>query len=185
MADPERPVSALPLLSAAERRQLLEEWNATARAYPAGRCIHELFEAQARQRPEAVAVEFEGERLSYGELERRANQLAHHLRGAGVGPETLVGLCVERSVEMVVGLLGILKAGGAYVPLDPEYPEQRLAFMLEDAQVPAGGGARTDARAAAGEARRGWSASMPTARCWTARPRRRLRAGRGRTMPPT
>jgi amino acid adenylation domain-containing protein len=134
VADPDRPVSALPLLTESERRQL-EEWNATARAYPAERCIHELFEEQARQRPAAVAVEFEGERLSYGALERRANQLAHHLRGLGVGPETLVGLCVERSVEMVVGLLGILKAGGAYVPLDPEYPEQRLAFMLQDAQV--------------------------------------------------
>jgi amino acid adenylation domain-containing protein len=123
------------ILGAAERRQVLEEWNATARAYPEGQCIHELFEAQARHRPEAVAVEFEGVRLSYGDLERRANHLAHHLRRRGVGPETLVGVCFERSIEMVVGLLGVLKAGGAYLPLDPEYPDQRLAFMIEGAQV--------------------------------------------------
>src|SRR5438093_7921747 len=100
------------------------------------RCIHELFEEQAARRPQAVAVTFEDRQLTYGELNSRANQLAHHLRALGVRPETLVGICVERSLEMVVGLLAILKAGGAYVPLDPEYPQERLAFMLAEAQVP-------------------------------------------------
>jgi non-ribosomal peptide synthetase component F len=94
-----------------------------------------LFAAQAARTPEAVAVVFENRQLSYGELERRSNQLAHHLRGLGVGLEIVVGLCVERSLEMVIGLLGILKAGGAYLPLDPNYPQERLAYMLADARV--------------------------------------------------
>jgi len=133
VAAPESPISELPLLSAAERHRLLVEWNATAAAYPREKCVHELFAAQAARTPEAVAVVFEDRQLSYGELDRRSNQLAHHLRGLGVGPETVVGLCVERSLEMVVGLLGILKAGGAYLPLDPRYPRERLAYMLADA----------------------------------------------------
>ncbi len=131
-ANPDQRLSTLPLLTEAERHELLVEWSETDANYPRDKCIHELFEAQVERTPEAVAVEFGGQRLTYGELNRRANQLAHHLRGLGVGPEVLVGLCVERSLEMVVGLLGILKAGGAYVPLDPAYPRQRLAFMLED-----------------------------------------------------
>ncbi|HEY9872305.1 MAG TPA: amino acid adenylation domain-containing protein, partial [Candidatus Obscuribacterales bacterium] len=98
--------------------------------------IHQLFEYQVEQTPDAVAVVFEGQHLTYRDLNSRANQLAHHLRGLGVGSEVLVGICVERSLEMVVGLLGILKAGSAYVPLDPAYSHERLAFMLEDAQVP-------------------------------------------------
>jgi len=112
------------------------EWNDTKVEFPHDRCIHELFEEQAARRPQAVAVTFEDRRLTYGELNRRANQLAHHLRALGVRPETLVGICVERSLEMVVGLLGILKAGGAYVPLDPEYPQERLAYMLADTAAP-------------------------------------------------
>ena len=96
----------------------------------------QLFEAQVARSPDAIAVVFEDDRLSYGELDARANQLAHHLRELGVGPEAVVGLCVERSLEMMIGLLGILKAGGAYLPLDPTYPQERLAFMLTDAGAP-------------------------------------------------
>src|SRR5437588_8807030 len=132
VAAPDVAIGRLELLSAAERRQLLEEWNATGRALPGGTIVDELA-AQAAARPDAVAAVFEDARLSYGELEARANQLAHHLRGLGVGAETVVGLCLERSLEMLVGLIGILKAGGAYLPLDPSYPAERLAFMLEDA----------------------------------------------------
>ena len=126
----------LDLLGEAERRQLVEEWNATSASYPQDCCLHELFGDQAARTPGAVAVVFEDRQLTYGELERRANQLAHHLRGLGVGPETIVGLCVERSVELVVGLLGVLKAGGAYLPLDPDYPPDRLSYMMADAQAP-------------------------------------------------
>jgi len=133
-ANPDRSISDLPLLTDAEQHQLLIEWNDTKADYP-DQCIHQLFEAQVERTPDAVAVVFGTERLTYHELNRRANQLAHYLRSLGVGPEVLVGICLERSLEMVVGLLGILKAGGAYVPLDPEYPKERLAFMLEDAQV--------------------------------------------------
>ena len=104
--------------------------------YDSEPCLHELFEAQAERTPDAIAVECEGKRLTYQELNRRANQLAHHLRALGVEPEVLVGLYVERSLEMLIALLGILKAGGAYVPLDVVYPQERLAFMLSDAQVP-------------------------------------------------
>jgi amino acid adenylation domain-containing protein/non-ribosomal peptide synthase protein (TIGR01720 family)/FkbM family methyltransferase len=131
---PTLPLSQLPLLSEAETRQLLYQWNDTETAIP-NACIHELFEQQVERTPEAIALVFEGEQLSYRELNRRANQLAHYLMAQGVGAETLVGLCVERSVEMVVGLLGVLKAGGAYVPLDVEYPAERLQYMLEDAAV--------------------------------------------------
>ena len=135
-ADPDQRLSALPILTEAERQQLLMEWNDTQADYPRGQCIHELFEAQVEHTPDAVAVVFEGKQLSYRELNRRANLLAHHLQKLGVGPEGRVGIMVERSLEMVVGLLGILKAGGAYVPLDPAYPHERLSFMLEDAQAP-------------------------------------------------
>jgi amino acid adenylation domain-containing protein len=112
------------------------EWNDTAAEYPKDKCLHELFAAQAARTPDAVAVVYEDRHLTYGELERRSNQLAHHLRGLGVGPEVIVALCIERSLEMVIGLLGILKAGGAYLPLDPSYPQERLAYMLTDARTP-------------------------------------------------
>jgi amino acid adenylation domain-containing protein len=135
-ADPQSRVSEVSLLSAAERGQLLSEWSDTRADYPIAATIQELFEAQARETPQSVALEFEGRRVSYKELNSRANQLAHYLRSRGVGPETMVGICAERSVEMVVGVLGILKAGGAYVPLDPEYPASRLSFMLEDTGTP-------------------------------------------------
>jgi amino acid adenylation domain-containing protein len=135
VTDPDQSISTLPLFREAERHQLLVEWNDTRADYPKDSCIHELFEAQVEKTPEAVAVEFEGQQLTYRELNDRANQLAHVLRGLGVGPEKLVGLCIDRALEMVIGLLGILKAGGAYVSLDPKYPRERLAFMLEDAQV--------------------------------------------------
>ena len=135
VAAPETPINVLPLLTSAESHQLLVEWNDTAAEYPEGRCIHQLFEAQAARTPEAVAVIFEDRQLSYAELNVRANQLAHYLRSKGVGPDVLVGICLERSLELVISLLGILKAGGAYVPLDPGYPQERLAFMIEDAQA--------------------------------------------------
>jgi natural product biosynthesis luciferase-like monooxygenase protein/amino acid adenylation domain-containing protein len=135
VVDPNRRLSELPLLAEAERHRLLVEWNDTAAEYPRDKCLHELFAEQAARTPEAVAVVYEDQQLSYGELDRRSNQLAHHLRGLEVGPETVVGLCVERSLEMVVGLLGILKAGGAYLPLDPSYPQERLAYMLTDAKA--------------------------------------------------
>src|SRR5262249_53445130 len=133
--NPDRRISDLQILTTAEKQQLLVDWNDTGRNYPNTQCIHELFEAQAANSPDAVAVVFEDQQLSYQELNTRANQLAHYLRNLGVGPLVLVGICVERSLEMVVGLLGILKAGGAYVPLDPDYPKERLAFMLEDTQT--------------------------------------------------
>jgi len=135
VADSSQRLSQVSLLTERERHQLLVEWNDTAMEYPREQCLHQLFEAQVEQTPDAVAVVFEDDHLTYRELNIRANQLAHYLRQLGVGPEVLVGICVERSLAMVVGLLGILKAGGAYVPLDPTYPPDRLAFMLEDAQV--------------------------------------------------
>ena len=131
VADPQGAIGKLEILGSAERRTLLEEWNATSRAVPAA-TLPGLFAAQAAKTPDAVAAVFEGESLSYRELDARANRLAHHLRAFGVGPEVVVGLCVERSLEMLVGLLAILKAGGAYLPLDPSYPDDRLAFMLAD-----------------------------------------------------
>ncbi|MCP4662642.1 MAG: amino acid adenylation domain-containing protein, partial [bacterium] len=132
----DRGISQLPLLSAAEQWQLVGEWNDTWRTDPQATAIQQLFEAQAGRTPEAIAVEFAGEQVSYAELDRRAQRLAHHLRGRDVGTDVLVGMFVERSVEMVVGILGVLKAGGAYLPLDPDHPQERLAFMLEDARVP-------------------------------------------------
>jgi amino acid adenylation domain-containing protein len=136
VADPQARLKDLPLLTEAERHQILVEWNDTEKAYPSDKCIHQLFEEQVEKTPEAVAVVFEDQQLSYGELNVKANQLAHHLRGLGVKPDTLVAICVERSLEMVIGLLGILKAGGAYVPLDPDYPAERLAYMLQDTAAP-------------------------------------------------
>lgn len=133
--DPKQCVSALSLLTATERNELLFDWNDTARFIP-WQCIHELFAEQAARTPKAVALEYEEQELSYAELNRRANQLAHYLRKQRVGPEVRVGICLDRSLEMVVGLLGILKAGGAYLPLDPAYPPERLAYVLQDAQVP-------------------------------------------------
>jgi nonribosomal peptide synthetase DhbF len=132
VAAPERAIGSLEILAPSERATILREWNATARAVPAT-TVPALFAAQARRTPDATALVFGDARLSYAELDRQANQLARHLRRLGVGPETVVGLCVERSAAMVVGLLGILKAGGAYLPLDPSYPAERLAFMLGDA----------------------------------------------------
>nr|QEO74667.1 condensation domain-containing protein [uncultured bacterium] len=131
---PDTSVASLPLLNAAEEHQLLREWSnqRDPDPCPQGSCLHELFEAQAARTPDAVAVASEDERLSYAELNERANLLAHHLRREGVGPETRVGVLVERSPQMVVSILAVLKAGGAYVPLDPAYPSERLRFMLED-----------------------------------------------------
>ncbi len=131
----EQPLSALPLLTPAEESQLRVEWNNTALAYPAESCLHQLFERQAVQTPHAIAVIFEEEQITYGDLNRRANQLAHHLKSFNLEPDTPVGIFVDRSVEMVVALLGVLKAGGAYLPLAPTYPRQRLALMIEDAQA--------------------------------------------------
>ncbi len=136
VADTDASLSRIPILLPEEERQLVVGWNQTDAPYPADRCVHELFEAQARETPLAVAVVYGDERLTYAALDDRADALARYLRGLGVGPEVLVGLCVERSVEMVVGVLGVLKAGGAYVPIDPGYPVERIAWMLEDSAVP-------------------------------------------------
>ena len=136
VADPAQRVSELELLTEAERHKLLVEWNATEAEYPADKTLVQLFEEQVERSPEAVAVTCKDTKLTYGELNRKANQLASYLRSLGVGPDVLVGLCMERSVDMVVGLLGVLKAGGAYVPLDPGFPIDRLQFMLEDSGVP-------------------------------------------------
>ncbi|RKH09839.1 amino acid adenylation domain-containing protein [Corallococcus sp. CA053C] len=136
VAEPGQTLSRLPLLTEGERHQLVVAWNQTRTALPREHGIAALFEAQVARTPDAVAVVFGDQRLTYRELDRRANQLGHHLKSRGVGPEVLVGLCVERSVELVVGLLGILKAGGAYLPLDPGYPQERLAFLLEDTGTP-------------------------------------------------
>jgi amino acid adenylation domain-containing protein len=134
-ATPERRVAEAPVLTPAERHQVLEEWNATWADYPRQACLHELIKAQAEQTPERVAVVYDGASLSYRQLNARANRLARYLQRQGVGPESLVGICMERGLDMVVGLLGIMKAGGTYLPLDPSYPPERLGFMLEDAQA--------------------------------------------------
>jgi aspartate racemase len=135
-ANPDQRLSELPLLTEAEQHKLLREWNDTSTEYPKDLCIHELFEKQAERTPDAIAVIFGDRQLTYRELNSRANQLGNYLRKQGVGAEVLVGICVERSMEMVIGILGILKAGGAYVPLDPAYPEERLNFMIEDTRTP-------------------------------------------------
>lgn len=133
VADASVPIGELPLLDAQERKLLVEDWSRGEERPLSGLCLHEMIRARAEERPEAIAVVYEDERLSYGGLMRRAEALAHRLRARGVGPDVLVGLCVERSMEMIVGLLGILEAGGAYVPLDPSYPDERLGFMIADA----------------------------------------------------
>jgi amino acid adenylation domain-containing protein len=133
--NPEQRLSTLPLLTEAERQRLLVEWNDTQTDFPKDSCLHQLFERQVRQRPNDIAVLFKDGQLTYSQLNQRANQLAHYLRELGVGPDVPVGICVERSVEMVLGILGILKAGGAYVPLDPTYPADRLSFMLKDTET--------------------------------------------------
>jgi non-ribosomal peptide synthetase component F len=131
-ADPNRSVWELPLLSEAERGQIVKEWNRTAQSYGSS-LIHELFECQANRRAEVVALIDEDRQLTYGELNRRANQLAFHLMGLGVGPEVCVGIYLKRSVELIIGVLGTLKAGGAYLPLGLESPPERLSRMLEEA----------------------------------------------------
>ena len=133
VADPNQPIGRIDILAHEERRQILFEWNATAREVPQA-TLPALFEAQVERSPEAIALVFEESTLSYAELNAQANRLAHLLIGRGVGPESLVALALPRSIEMVVTLLGILKAGAAYLPLDPDYPAERLAYMLRDAQ---------------------------------------------------
>jgi amino acid adenylation domain-containing protein len=136
MADSAQPVAGVRLLSAAEWQQIVVDWNKTALEFPRETLMHELFEAQVERTPDAVAAIFRRQEITYRELNRQANQLAHHLKSLGVGPEILVGLCVDRSFALLVGILGILKAGGAYVPLDWTYPAERVRFMLDDAQAP-------------------------------------------------
>ncbi len=135
VADPEQPISEVAILSKDERQQVLVAWNNIQMDYPQDCCIHELFEAQVAQTPDAIAVVFGEKCLTCGELNRRANQLAHYLLASGLRSEELVGICMERSMEMITGVLGILKAGGAYVPLDPTYPKERLSFMLADSHI--------------------------------------------------
>jgi natural product biosynthesis luciferase-like monooxygenase protein len=135
LASPETPLAALPCLPADERTLLVERWQDTRVDYPRELCVHQAFAAQVERTPEAIALRHRDAALSYRELDRRANRVAHALRARGVGPDVLVGLCIERSVEMVIGLLAILKAGGAYVPLDPAYPRERIVMMLEDANA--------------------------------------------------
>src|SRR5262249_26094691 len=131
-ADDARTIARLPLLGETERQQVLVEWNASAAAYPQWNCVHQLFEEQVRQMPDAIAIAQEDRQLSYGELNARANRLAHYMREIGAGPDSRVALCLDKSLEMIVGLLAVLKAGAAYVPLDPAYPSQRLSLMLRD-----------------------------------------------------
>ncbi|HKD74280.1 MAG TPA: amino acid adenylation domain-containing protein, partial [Ktedonobacterales bacterium] len=135
VADAQQPLAAISLMSEQERRQVVVDWNATQTDYPRQSSIQQVFEAQAAATPDAVAVVCEDEQVTYGELNRRANQLAHYLRHLKVGPEMPVGLCVERSPDLIIGLLGILKAGGFYVPIDPAYPRERIGFMIADASV--------------------------------------------------
>jgi amino acid adenylation domain-containing protein len=136
VADPERPVSRLPMFEVGERLRVLEEWNDTDRAFPRDRCVHELFREQVERAPDEVAVHFQGRTLTYAELNARANRLAHHLIGLGVGPDMPVALTVDRSPELVVAVFGVLKAGGAFLPIDPRHPVARRAYMLEDSGAP-------------------------------------------------
>ncbi|MEM6451442.1 MAG: amino acid adenylation domain-containing protein [Cyanobacteria bacterium P01_D01_bin.105] len=143
-ASPDSPITELPMLTDIEQQQQLVDWNSTDKPYRQDCCFHQLFEAQAERVPDAIALLFDGtinkngevQQLTYAELNQRSNQLAHYLQSLGVGPEVIVGICVERSPEMIIALLAVLKAGGAYLPLDPTYPAERLSYMLEDAQVP-------------------------------------------------
>ena len=133
---PKKKVSELELLTEGEKQQILVEWNDTAMEYPKDKCVHQLFEEQVRRTPEAVAVACGEEKLTYQELNEKANQLGHYLQKLGVGSEVLVGICVRRTLEMIVGMLGVMKAGGAYVPMDPSYPHERLAYILKDTRAP-------------------------------------------------
>jgi amino acid adenylation domain-containing protein len=135
VSDPQQIISQLPLMPEEELHQILVEWNATQTDYPHNYCIHHLFEQQVKRTPDSIAITFDNQTLTYHDLNSRANKLAHYLQGIGVEPETLVGICVERSLEMVIGLLGILKAGGTYVPIDPSYPLDRIEYMLSDSQA--------------------------------------------------
>src|SRR5581483_9381775 len=135
LLDPTRPLSELALLTASERQYILSEWNATDVDFDQQLCMHHLFEAQVARTPDALAIISGEAYLTYAKLNEQANRLAHYLQRLGTGPDTLVGLHVERSLEMLIGLFGILKAGGAYVPLDPTYPTERLTFMLADARL--------------------------------------------------
>src|SRR5262249_35709040 len=132
--NPENPVWALPILTERQKEQV-EQWNQTTQDYDERLCVHELFERQARANGEQVAVIYEGQHISYAELDGRANQLANYLRSRAVGPDVSVGVCMHRGIELVIGLLAVLKAGAAYVPLDPGYPTDRLSYMAEDAGV--------------------------------------------------
>jgi len=134
VAGDEQVVECLPILPDEEWEEVVHEWNDAEAEIPRG-CVHELFEEQVERTPEAVALDYEGQQLTYAELNRRANRRAQYLRGWGVGAETRVGVCLERSLEMVVTMLGILKAGGVYVPLDAEYPGERLEWMMKDAAI--------------------------------------------------
>ncbi len=136
VADPRQSIASLPLLSPTERQQILVHWNNTTQPYPLDQCLHELFEAQVARSPNSIAAVFDAHTITYAELNSRANRLAKQLRSLGVGPDVLVGVCMERSFELLVGLLAILKAGAAFLPLDPEYPAQRLAFKMQDANAP-------------------------------------------------
>ena len=138
MRDPEQAVSRLRLLGETERRRMVEGWNETHSAFPEDACVHEFFESQAMQGPDRPAVVCDGVRLTYAELNRSANSLAHYLKAQGVGPEVLVGVCIERSVDMLIALLAILKAGGAYVPLDPHFPKARLDLISRRCAAAAG-----------------------------------------------
>ncbi|WP_129973115.1 MULTISPECIES: non-ribosomal peptide synthase/polyketide synthase [unclassified Pseudomonas] len=135
VADPSRSIGQLPMLDDARQQQLLSQWNPTRVEHPVEQCIHQAIEAQAERHPEAVAVTFAGQRLTYAELNRRANQWAHRLIANGVGPDVRVGVAVERSLDMIVAIVAVLKAGGAYVPLDPGYPQDRLSYMIEDSGI--------------------------------------------------
>jgi amino acid adenylation domain-containing protein len=135
-ADPDAGIERLPLLSETEHCTQLREWNATEELYSKDKCLHQLIEEQCRRQPEKGAVVIDQKQISYAELNERSNMLAHYLRNEGIGPDTFVGICLERSTEMMIGVLGILKAGGAYLPLDPDYPTERLSYMLEDSGAP-------------------------------------------------
>src|SRR5258707_6071977 len=135
LASPDTSISELPLLTDTERKKLLSDWNNTLVDFPKERYLHDFVEAQTAKTPNAVAAEFEDSRFPYRELNARANQLAHYLHKLGVGPDVLVGVAMDRSLEMLVALLGILKAGGAYIPLDPSFPPDRLAYMVEDSRM--------------------------------------------------
>ncbi|MGL5793707.1 MAG: AMP-binding protein, partial [Waterburya sp.] len=133
--DSTHSINNFSALTEQEQYKILVEWNDTTVDYPKHLCVHQLFEAQVEKTPDNIAVVFNEQKFTYQELNYRANKVAHYLQSLGVGTEVLVGICVERSWEMIVGMLGILKAGGAYVPLDPAYPKARLSFMLADSQV--------------------------------------------------